>query len=168
MTITEQKINMSNSHKISPYTFPGMNAQSLKEKIGSIGPQVVFDCVCEKYGISRKQLRSSSRQRTTTTARHLMMYLLMTQSSMTCKAVGKMLKRHYTSVLHGRGKIIEYIQVYPSFAVFVEGIVRGLRVPAGHPMPDNSSDISPPSISLKQVERPSAEYSNHSPMGIAS
>lgn len=146
---------IQNNIHISPYTFPGMDSRSLKQAISSVGPSAIFDLVRERYNISAGQIKSKSRQRTIVIARHVAMYLLVTQARMSLNRIGQLTNRDHTSVIHARDKVIEYMEIYPDFRIFIEGLIRGFKMPSGNVMPQLAPDPEP-----EAAVRPLPVYNN--------
>ena len=60
----------------------------------------IIDEVCAKHGVSRKILRSTSRDRKIVNARRECIERLKTETRLTLVEIGKLLNRHHSSVIH--------------------------------------------------------------------
>ena len=64
-----------------------------------------FNEIEDKLGINYWQLTSKDRAYDIVAARHIMMYLMRKQDSMTLKAIGKVFNRDHSSIIHAVTRI---------------------------------------------------------------
>ena len=66
----------------------------------------VIDTVSEHFGVSKEQIRGTSRKRMTVLSRQVAMYLLREETPMSLKAIGSLLGgRDHSTVLHGHDRV---------------------------------------------------------------
>lgn len=71
-----------------------------------VDPDTVIKAVCRMSGIGRRALEGPGRDRKTTAARQVAMYLLREQTDLSLAEIGGLLGgRDHTTILHGHGKI---------------------------------------------------------------
>ena len=58
--------------------------------------------ICKALGVSRNEIRSSRRHRDVVFARHAVMYWTIRLTSLSLPAVGRIMRRDHTTILHGK------------------------------------------------------------------
>ena len=82
-----------------------------------ITPDVILNAVCEEYGVSTDDIRSTRRNQEIVTPRHVFMYLCRQIIDMTYEDIAKFLmKKDHTTVIHGYRKVKEDIMKDPEYA----------------------------------------------------
>lgn len=84
----------------------------------------LITAVCETLGVTRMDLELDGRGRRLVRARHVLMYLLYTDTTLSYSAIGRLLgDRDHTTVIHSVRSIRERLAVDPD----LENVVRYLR-----------------------------------------
>lgn len=82
-------------------------SQSGIEQTKSTNSKEILKEVCHEMGITIKEIRSSTRKKNITLARHVCMYFLKTQTTLTYEEIAHFLgRKDHTTVLHGVQKIM--------------------------------------------------------------
>lgn len=76
----------------------------------------IIKLVYDKYGVTQKQIKSTSRERKLVYPRHIIMYLLQKYSKMSLKCIGEIFNRDHTTVMHARTSIQNLMET--------DGIIR--------------------------------------------
>jgi len=75
-----------------------------------IEPKKVLEVVCEYFNLTQKEITGANRQKELVLPRHIIMFILSEQLSLTVEKIGQFLgKRDHTTVMHGRDKIKKMI-----------------------------------------------------------
>jgi hypothetical protein len=94
----------------------------------STRPGRIMRMVCEHYGVSVDDMRSTKRTAQIVQARHVAMYLLKRMSDTSLKITGRPFgDKDHTSVLHAVSRIAEQMLESTKFAELVEGMLDELR-----------------------------------------
>lgn len=76
-----------------------------------IEPKAVLEAVCSYFNLNQKDLTGAKRQKELVFPRHIAMFILSEQLSLTVEKIGQILgKRDHTTVMHGRDKIKKLTQ----------------------------------------------------------
>ena len=100
------------------YVFPITEKAALQTRTARI-----FNIICEEYKVEEKKLKSLSRVGKLVEARHMAMYLLMTETTLSCVKIGVMFNRDHSSVLHARNKMLDLFKLYPDDALRVSYLI---------------------------------------------
>lgn len=97
----------------------------------SLTPQRVIDSVASHYKLSVEALVGKRRDRKTSLARHVAMYLLRDQNNYPFSEIGKLFgNRDHTTVLHGCEKIADEISINPHIARSINELKKSLGIKA--------------------------------------
>jgi len=84
-------------------------AENEKERIRQ---DLIFDLVCNEFGMSRDEITQPGRKAVFVEARQVLMYLLYNDTSLSYPAIGEFLGgRDHTTVIHGANKIESELQI---------------------------------------------------------
>jgi chromosomal replication initiation ATPase DnaA len=75
--------------------------------------RATIDRACEEFMVSREELFSDTRTRRVTDCRHALMYVLWHRFRLTTKEIGLVLGRDHSTVISGKNKVIDLIDVCP-------------------------------------------------------
>jgi chromosomal replication initiation ATPase DnaA len=92
--------------------------------------QAVTDMVANEFGVSVRDLRSTSRREVYVVPRHVAFYLLREELKGKLNEIGRLFDRDHGSVLHGANRVQDRIDVDPRFAVRIEELRQRCRVKA--------------------------------------
>ena len=82
----------------------------ITDKPKIITPNIILDVVAEYFNVSKDDIISKKRSSEFTLPRHVFMYLCKEMTDTTLKAIGALLERDHTTVIHGVEKIKEEIE----------------------------------------------------------
>lgn len=99
----------------SPYIYPGMLDVAMKAPTQRITVEELFERVCRKFSVTEKELKSRTRKKAITEARHFMMYYLVVELGMGLTEAGRIFGRDHTSVMYARDRIAGYLKIYPGY-----------------------------------------------------
>jgi hypothetical protein len=81
------------------------------ERKEPLTPERIMTLVCDLFGMSREEVESGGRQAAIARARHVLMYLLYSDTHLSYQAIGGRLGgRDHTTVIHGVSKINEELE----------------------------------------------------------
>lgn len=84
---------------------------------------LIFDLVCHDFSVSRDEIAQPGRKTAFVEARHVLMYLLYNDSSLTYPAIGELLGgRDHTTVIHAVNKIETELKTDREFAARIQKI----------------------------------------------
>ena len=88
-----------------------------------ITPDYILNVVCEEFGVSPEDMRSSRRNQEIVTPRHIFMYLCRQIIDMTYEDIAKyLMKKDHTTVIHGYKRVKEDLLKDPEYANRINNI----------------------------------------------
>ncbi len=87
----------------------------------------ILKAVAKTYGISIDDLKGRRRTKDMAEARQLTAYFLRKINDLSYPAIGRILRKDHTTVIHSYNKISHVIEIKPEFKVFVERILGSFQ-----------------------------------------
>lgn len=90
------------------YIIPGLKIRPVlnkKSKITFYNPNVVINIVLQHFDTTINNISAKRRFGYLVEQRHILQYLLMRYTSMSCKAIGEMFGQDHSTVLHARDTV---------------------------------------------------------------
>lgn len=104
--------------------------EQVKKEEAPLTPDRVIALTCELFGMSRTEIENEGRQAAVARARHVLMYLLYTDTSLSYPKVGELLGgRDHTTIMHGVAKINEELETDSELLNLVRYLRSQYRLP---------------------------------------
>ena len=112
---------MNRQNRIKTSTFTGLDV------VKGVALHRILETTCNKLGVKPDDVRGKTRTLDITYARHLFCYIAYNASAQyTLKEIGKEIKRDHASVIHGKNRIANQIDIYKPVFDQVEEIKDSL------------------------------------------
>lgn len=98
--------NMRFKGQIGYWTVPGLLEPSAQDRMNNI-----IELVCEKTGLTRRELMAKDRSRRVVEARQICMYMIRKYTNMTLTAIGRAFNRDHTTIIHACEQINYLLEV---------------------------------------------------------
>jgi chromosomal replication initiator protein len=113
--LTKQPVNMELAQKV-------LIRSHVREN--NVSFNCIANVVCNKYPYTVDALRSKSRNKELSFARHIAMFLMKQLTDKSLRDIGIFFKRDHATVLHGLDKIHRYIENHPAFQHTLQDLER--------------------------------------------
>lgn len=102
----------------------------MEEERQSLAPTDLIEAVSRHLGLPASEICSQKRARALTYARHLAMYLLRNDASMTYAAIAKLMnKKDHSTVVHACSQLVHELGVSPELRADIDAIRAALHIP---------------------------------------
>lgn len=118
---------------ISPYAYPGMKyplkqIENLKFNKCKVTPELVLEVVAKNCGVTIDEILSNTRRRGLVDARHYYCAVLRKQLGYSVTAIGKLVNKDHTTIVHGTQKFYDRCSVDEDYKKVYETILQEIWV----------------------------------------
>ena len=120
------RLNRYQTRRVDTKPPTGININMLKKSVAYVGIEAIEQLVCSEFGIERKSLNITTRQRQTVLPRQVMMYFLSTSNLYTYCFIADAYGRNHSTVLCSKRLIEDLMSVDSKFNDRVANIARNI------------------------------------------
>lgn len=118
---------------ISPYAYPGMKyplkqIQDIKFNKSKVTPEMILEVVAKNCNVTIEEILSNTRKRNSVDARHYYCAVLRKQLGYSVTAIGKLVNKDHTTIVHGTQKFYDRCSIDESYKKVYDSILQDIWI----------------------------------------